>query len=200
MVQYLLLWLKIWSFQSGIFVSNLYIYKRQSSFLLELSNKFWVFIYDVTIFSLFVENSLPLVTIFLLLWAINLSSIFDPSTLKVWDVIYGWPFLQVSSFNFIHSFKTWIYNNKYLFLACYILKLHILHCLEIFLFWRIWKIQQWAVPPTKTIMCKSEILCCCSCNFITTSKVIAIFRWKTCAFSCCLTLILSWVKLKQSLL
>ena len=136
MVQYLLLWLKIWSFQSGIFVSNLYIYKRQSSFLLELSNKFWAFIYDVTIFSLFVENSLPLVTIFLLLWAINLSSIFDPSTLKVWDVIYGWPFLQVSSFNFIHSFKTWIYNNKYLFLACYILKLHILHC-----FWDIFVLR-----------------------------------------------------------
>ena len=42
--------------------------------------------------------------------------------------------------------------------------------------------QQWAVPPTKTIMCKSEILCCCSCNFITTSKVIAIFRSKIVLF------------------
>ena len=82
--------------------------------------------------------------------------------------------------NFIHSFKTWIYDNKYLPSVCKILQLHILHFLRN-LKNSSWK-QQWTVPPTKTIMCKSEILCCCSCNFITTSKVIAIFRSKIVLF------------------
>ena len=84
-------------------------------------------------------------------------------------------------YKFIPSLKTWIYNNKYLPIVCKILQLHILHY-----FLRNLKNsslkQQWAVLPTKTIMCKSEILCCCLCNFITTSKVIAIFRSKIVLF------------------
>ena len=83
--------------------------------------------------------------------------------------------------NFIHSFKTWISDNKYLPIVCKILQLHILHYFSRNLKNSSLK-QQWAVPPTKTIMCKSEILCCCSCNFITTSKVIAIFRSKIVLF------------------